>query len=418
MADIMNPTSPPRVLQPQVPQTSPLSNPFATQTNPFRPNYNANPFPPYVEPTQERSQETSDETGQQQEQRDYANSDEAEDELASRGSRNPPLTWRFRPGDFRDAYAAMPSDAGSYGWSDLAHPDRRVADVKLPLPAPFNDREDDVEAYINRVSFFISLHENRFRANADQVYLFLQGCSAKDGQPWAAGIMKQYLDERRDMVRYPEVANLQQVTHRFRARFGVIDKARAAQAKLEVLQQGQQPVRTYVAAFEKLAQESGYNSTAQMQTFRRGLDIGLRRKIDDMADRPQTISRWKEVALNKDASMRAEREEEKAWSSSSFRKPTTAAPKNTTSAHTQDTASVSVQAARLSEEERTRYLKEGRCFRCHVRGHMARFCPEKDNNTQATNSSAKDTGVDALLAQLLSMEGPEKEKIREMLKDF
>ena len=47
-----------------------------------------------------------------------------------------------------------------------------------------------------------------------------------------------------------------------------------------------------------------------------------------MRDRPQTIDKWKERALDKDEAMRAEREEEKAWSSNPFYKAATpSAPK-------------------------------------------------------------------------------------------
>ena len=33
-------------------------------------------------------------------------------------------------------------------------------------------------------------------------------------------------------------------------------------------------------------------------------------------------------------------------------------------------------------EERTQLAKEGRCFRCHLQGHVARNCPKNTNNTQ------------------------------------
>jgi hypothetical protein len=33
---------------------------------------------------------------------------------------------------------------------------------------------------------------------------------------------------------------------------------------------------------------------------------------------------------------------------------------------------------KLTEEERDQYRKEGRCFRCREKGHMARNCPKND----------------------------------------
>jgi Zinc knuckle len=41
---------------------------------------------------------------------------------------------------------------------------------------------------------------------------------------------------------------------------------------------------------------------------------------------------------------------------------------------------------RMSIEERTRLMKEGKCFRCKLFGHLSRDCPNKGQNTMTTTT--------------------------------
>jgi Zinc knuckle len=49
------------------------------------------------------------------------------------------------------------------------------------------------------------------------------------------------------------------------------------------------------------------------------------------------------------------------------------------------------QTRRLTEEERTKLLKEGRCFRCGKQGHISKACPDKGKQ-QASNNPPREKG--------------------------
>lgn len=410
MADIMNSDSTQQQQQRQQQQPPPdLRDPRTTRegslsplnsNNPFRNarhiDWTRNPFPgpipsEWVGEGEPPSEEERPSTGGSMGTRDFA--------------------WRMQPGQFRIPQKERPDDFDAYSWSNLAHQDRREIEVKLPLPMAFDDTEEDVEAYINRVSFFISIHSHRFKANADQVYLFLQGCTGKEGRPWAAGVMKTYLNERGLEARFPTLANLAQISARFRKRFGTIERARAARAKLEVLKQESRSVRSYVADFELLMQDANYDNNAQVQAFRRGLDVTLRRRIDNMDSRPEDIEDWKEVALDKDAALRTEREEEKAWSAASAHKAGSVVPK--ASASGSEPPVVRAQAfTRLTDEERRRLRSTNSCFYCRQPGHVVLDCPKRQERGN------QEDGTTALAAKLMSLSAEDKAKLKESLKDF
>lgn len=44
----------------------------------------------------------------------------------------------------------------------------------------------------------------------------------------------------------------------------------------------------------------------------------------------------------------------------------------------------------LSTEEMTRLRKEGRCYRCHEKGHLSKECPNKGKTAIRTTTIAED----------------------------
>ena len=72
---------------------------------------------------------------------------------------------------------------------------------------------------------------------------------------------------------------------------------------------------------------------------------------------------------------------------------------------------------RISTEERTKLMKEGKCFKCQNFGHLAKDCPneQRTQNTPQKKWTEKDaaTHVRALIAQ---MDNDQKRKFQENAK--
>jgi Zinc knuckle len=70
---------------------------------------------------------------------------------------------------------------------------------------------------------------------------------------------------------------------------------------------------------------------------------------------------------------------------------------------------------RMSIEEHTCLMKEGKCFRCKLFGHLSRDCPNKEENTTLTTTTPKWTGKSAAshIQTLITSMSEEEKKVME-----
>ncbi len=57
----------------------------------------------------------------------------------------------------------------------------------------------------------------------------------------------------------------------------------------------------------------------------------------------------------------------------------------------------------MMEDEKTKRIKEGKCFHCNQKGHISRFCPQKNNRiAEASTSSTPPNNTVIAMATVLS----------------
>jgi hypothetical protein len=71
---------------------------------------------------------------------------------------------------------------------------------------------------------------------------------------------------------------------------------------------------------------------------------------------------------------------------------------------------------RMTINKQTCLMKEGKCFRCKLFGHLSRDCPSKGQNTTPTTTTPKWTGksmASHIRALIASMSKEEKKVLEE-----
>ncbi len=125
-------------------------------------------------------------------------------------------------------------------------------------------------------------------------------------------------------------------------------------------------VEMYIATFENLMRraECKRESGPMVHYFRQGLPTNLERSIMKRQAVPNTIDEWQSAA-RKEVERRA------------LMKLYHLAGPEGGDADRDAAQTVVTRLSRLSEEERARLMREGRCFECNEEGHLAGDCPDK-----------------------------------------
>ena len=174
--------------------------------------------------------------------------------------------------------------------------------------------------------------------------------------------------------------------------FGDSDRVSTAQHKLEMLYQGSQTADQYILDFERYQTISGYNDSALIRLFERGLNFGLADKIAGSEHKPTTLIEWKSKARTFDRNFR-QREETKRLQSrtrpptsapnprfSNYSKPFNPAPfphappKATTTSHPPQPLPASGPIP-MDVDAHRQFKSFGTCYNCNQSGHISRFCP-------------------------------------------
>jgi hypothetical protein len=229
---------------------------------------------------------------------------------------------------------------------------------KPKTPASFTgDREKWITFMID-ASIYFSHYPEFFKGDRTKAVYFLGWFEGKTVRPWADEILatvgqiypSAFLDDFGALVERASIL------------WGPLNQKQNAQSELDKIHQ-ETTVSAYHAKFAPLATRSKYNEETLTRIFYN-------------IKRPDTVETLLEAALEFESRILERVEERKALEQKPRPEGRFTSQKET------------AKAGRLTEEERKKHMKEGRCFICHMIGHLANKCPQKE--AKAKKGTAED----------------------------
>src|ERR1700734_63338 len=292
-------------------------------------------------------------------------------------------------------------------------------EVPINRPKPITGDRTRVRTFQQQCQGYLQLNPGIFTTDDAKVAFVLSYLTDKEALKWKETYLSTITDEEGYFI-YPSYKEFMKI---FANYFKPLNETEEANNKMITMKQGRRTVEEYVADFRLLASMAEMPSITEADNrhlinyFRQGLHPAINKKIALSDNRPTTISEWAERAVQYDTNYRMTMA---MYGGPGYGNPRTS--NNYETPKTRDPNAMDIDA--MSAEKRTSLMKQGLCFKCEGRGHLARDCKgKKKDNSHPPKRNMKD--IHAMLTaltdeekkELLGLQGGEKGKEKKD-KDF
>ncbi|ESK94492.1 hypothetical protein Moror_8150 [Moniliophthora roreri MCA 2997] len=232
--------------------------------------------------------------------------------------------------------------------------------LKVAAPDLFEGDRKDTKRFLMEVEIYLRMHPNEYDNDEKKCLFLLSYMRGKNTESWKKTQSAKIFDQKSDQ----DELTFSKLKDEFKKHYLPADIQAEAQIKIEEAKMTDR-ADNYVNDFQVMADESGYDNQALIHIFRKGLPNSLLAKIlNQLQGRLADLEGWYEAAIRYDKQYKYYEAVQK--------------PKRFQIADDKKKKiSINRISNQLSEEERKKYMTDGRCFQCAKQGHMSRDCPTK-----------------------------------------
>ena len=248
-------------------------------------------------------------------------------------------------------------------WTQYSESDdnsRRIDIPKPKKPDSFTGEREKWPTFLIQVLLYMEHYQEYFRDNKRKSIQVLNWFEGPIVRPWADQLIVAGLERERTTL--DDFEGLLRTAGEL---WGPINMKETAQQRIEELSQ-KKTVSEYHAQFIAHASHTEYNEVALEKKFYDGLKPAIKDMfVHDKRD--GNMRNTLKKALDFEARILARMEERKREGTSG----------KSWGGNPQGRGTQTAKAGRLTEDERKKRMKEGRCFNCNQIGHLANKCPRK-----------------------------------------
>jgi hypothetical protein len=289
--------------------------------------------------------------------------------------------------------------------------------IKLNPPKPFNGKRSDFVLFMQDVFVYLKVNKAIYNDDEKKISFILSYLADGDAAVWKQQFIQTKIEEGLEANNDdPDWGSYNDFLDALKKTFQPYDEPAEALEDMKKLRLGDGSITEHNSKFRLLVSQTGMkDSPALTDLYRETLPWGLQSPIIRSEHPPRTLEEWYTKATNfyigHQRAQRLFRKRDKPTTTSSA----LPAQKRFSFPEKKDPNAMDID--RMSIEERTRLMKEGKCFRCKLFGHLSRDCPNKGQNTTTTTSTTpKWTGKSVashIRALIASMSEEEKKALEE-----
>ena len=261
--------------------------------------------------------------------------------------------------------------------------------IKVAKPEPFDGKSENVDTFLGACNLVFQTSTEEFKSVRARIYYVLSYCTKGSALIWKDQVMKeleQLLGMVATIVSEQGCGTWKAFEIFFRRTWKGISTKIEAQAAIQTIRQGNDSVEEYMTRFRLLLIEADIGNEAAVMFFKRGLKEPIKRRIYDSGNVPKNLDEWTQRAIII----------ETAWKESELdRKGSGWRPQTGKVRFIEDKKN---NNKRLSDEEYQKRRKEGLCYKCGNKGHLAKDCfakgrriqEQEPNTTKSTEEPKED----------------------------
>jgi len=256
--------------------------------------------------------------------------------------------------------------------------DSKIKEVKLNPPKPFDGKRENLRKFVQDGELYLMINKKIYDDDLKKIGFFLSFMNEGDAASWKEQLLEDALATAQANNTELKLGSFAQFKHELQEAFAPYDSPGDALEKMKMLRMKREDsIDEHIAKFRMMVSESKLDKSSPViiDLFRETLSMPLQKRILTLESPPKKLDDWYEWATKLDHQWR--RMMRIMGRNNTNQGQGKAGPSNRRFFRREkDPNAMDIDS--LSIDERTKLMKEGKCFICRQTGHMAKDHKKND----------------------------------------